>query len=336
MTQNATPYRPLIARVFVDEVLECAHRAGVTVPAMLRDLRLGYDDLDDLDPAQFARLWLMASEQMGDEFFGLAARPMPPGSFTLLGHAVRGAQTFEIAIRRALRFLKVVLGDPVGELAVSDTQCTVTLLEPSGTRSPFAYRTFFLILHGLNCWLVKERIPLQRVEFPSRRPAGQSDYGDFFGVPVTFEAPMALIEFDAKYLTRRVRRSEPDLKAFLKTTPEAFLRGYRPGLGLKAKILDQCMNTDFRNWPTTPQIAEHLGLSISTLHRKLREEGHSIRAIKEERRRAQATYLLKTTDLPIATIAEMVGYAEPSAFHRAFNTWFTMTPNAMRHAQLGN
>ncbi|NEX00227.1 AraC family transcriptional regulator ligand-binding domain-containing protein, partial [Rhodopseudomonas sp. BR0G17] len=43
--------------------------------------------------AQFGALWLAVAETMDDEFFGLGGRPMRPGSFTLLGHAVLNAGT---------------------------------------------------------------------------------------------------------------------------------------------------------------------------------------------------------------------------------------------------
>lgn len=330
MTQNATH---TVARVFVDEVLECGHRSGIDVARLLTDVGLEYGALDTMTSAQFADVWLEMSQRIGDEFFGLADRPMAPGSFTLMGHAVRGAKTFDIALRRALRFLGVVLGEPYGEVIIHDTLCTIVLQDSKTPRSAFAYRTFFLILHGLNCWLAGERIPLHAIRFPCLEPAARNDYGDFFGTPVQFGDEVAAISFDARYLRRSVRRSEPDLKAFLNTTPEALLRGYRATAGLKAQIQATCLAGDAQDWPSADDIARRLGLSKSTLHRRLRDEGHSIKSIKEDSRRLQATSLLKSTDLPIGQIAAKVGYAEPSAFHRSFKKWFATTPGEMRKAQ---
>ena len=327
MTQNASH---TIARVFVDEVLECGFRANVDIKALLGDLDLSYGDLDRLTPQEFAKLWLKMSERMGDEFFGLGLRPMVPGSFTLMGHAVRDAETFDVALRRAIRFLAVVIGDPCGDLEIRDGRCTITLNEADGPRSAFAYRTYFLILHGLNCWLVRERIPILHIQFPCREPASGNDYDDFFGKPVVFGAKTAALSFHAKYLKRRVKRTEKELKVFLRTTPETFLRGYRPVLSLKRHILDFCREKDLSKMPTTEEIAVELGLSKSTLHRRLRDEGQSIRGIKEEIRRSRAAYLLKTTSMAINDVAQTVGYAEPSAFHRAFRKWYSTTPSKMR------
>ncbi len=329
MTQNATP---TISRVFVDEVLECALRADINIPSLLSALDLDCDALDRLSPARFAQLWLEASARMGDEFFGLGLRPMALGSFTLMGHAVRGARNFEVALHRAIRFLKVVIGEPYGAVSITEDICTVKLQEQGTPRSAFAYRTFFLILHGLNCWLVRERIPLLDIAFPCLEPTAGNDYGDFFGKPVRFGTTRASVTFDAKYLKRPVKRSEEELKTFLRTTPETFLRGYRPVLSLKQRIMDTCKDYRFGDWPTTEALAAALGFSKSTLHRRLRDEGQSIRAIKDEIRRSQVTYLLKFTDQPMSKIASQAGYAEASAFHRAFRRWYGTTPNEMRRA----
>ncbi|WP_082899294.1 AraC family transcriptional regulator [Sulfitobacter sp. EhC04] len=314
-------------------MLESGLRARIDISSLMSDLNLSYSDLDHLSAESFAAFWLEVSKRMGDEFFGLGQRPMAPGSFTLMGHAVRGARTFEIALRRALRFLKVVVGEPYGELHINDGICTIQLHETNGFRSAFAYRTFFLILHGLNCWLVRERIPLRHIQFPCRAPSANNDYGDFFGKPVTFDAPDASLSFDTKYLKRPTRRSEKELKVFLRSTPETFLRGYRPVLSLKRQILDICKAQELSQMPSTKVLAAQLGMSKSTLHRRLRVEGQAIRLIKDEIRRSKAAYLLKFTDASIDEIAQSAGYAEPSAFHRAFRAWYQTTPGEMRRKQ---
>ncbi len=327
MTQNATTR---IARVFVDEVLECGQREGVDVRSFLDELGFSLTDLDTMAPADFATLWLEMAFQIGDEFFRLGKRPMAPGSFTLMGHAVRGAPTFEVALRRALRFLRVVIEEPYGVVEVGNDRCTVRLVESGAARSAFAYRTFFLILHGLNCWLVRERISLLHIQFPCAPPSGQDDYGDFFGRPVIFNAIEAAIQFDARYLQRSVQRTEEDLKVFLRTTPETLLRGYRPVLSLKRRVQDLLDGYDQSDWPSTEDICAALNMSRSTLHRRLKGEGQTLRLIKDEKHKSQVTYLLKSTEIPVAEIARRLGYAEPSAFHRAFRNWFATTPNAMR------
>lgn len=320
-----------IPATFAAEAIECGRAAGVDMAALTQDLGIPAEALTCLTPDQFGQIWLELSFHMQDEFFGLAARPMRPGSFTLLGHATRHAPNLEVAVARALRFLTVVLEDPAGRLSIDGRQAVVTLREQGAAKSAFAYRLYFTILHALNCWLIGERIPIRRIQFPCAAPKGTNDYGDFFGVPVEFSAPAAKLEFERKYLRKPINRSDRALKAFLKSAPTAFLSGYRHGDGIKARVVAELSLGEAEGWPGVDEVAERLGLSTSTLHRRLKEAGQSFGEIKEERRRNLALSLLKKTDLPVAEIAAKVGYAEPSAFFRAFQRWFGMSPGGMRN-----
>ena len=69
-----------------------------------------------------------------------------------------------------------------------------------------------------------------------------------------------------------------------------------------------------------------LGLHKRTLQRNLLEQGTSFRQIKEEVLKTHAVNLLLSEKLAIEVLATHLGYSEPSAFHRAFKSWFGVTP----------
>lgn len=332
MRRSASISHP-IARIFVDEALDCGKRAGIDIAGLLHELEIDQTQLSALNSQDFGRVWLALALAMEDELFGLGNRPMRPGSMTLMGHAVRDAPTLDVAIRRTLRFLKVVLDEPYGEVVKAGGACVITLADSRPLRTAFAYRTFFLVLHGFTCWLARERVPLLAVKFPCREPEQSNDYGDFFGVPVQFEAPAAQLSFDWRYMTRPVRRSEKDLKAFLRTAPESFLRGYRDTSTLHHRVVEICLSGPPQTWPDMGAAAKQLRMSRATLHRRLAQTGQSYGALKENRLRKKATDLLSKTSLPITQISTELGYAEESAFYRAFLRWFGTTPNAYRRAQ---
>ncbi|WP_176044478.1 AraC family transcriptional regulator [Burkholderia vietnamiensis] len=320
----------MISPGFVEDALECLHRQRIPAEPVLRAAGLPVAVREPVTPQQYGRLWLAIASAIDDEFFGLAARPMRRGSFTLLCHAVLDAGTLEKALRRALQFLRVVLDEPRGELVVADGQAQIALTQAGTPYSAFAYRTFWLILLGVACWLIGRRIPLQRIDFACPSPDQRSDYHQFFGVPVHFDRPDSRLAFNAAYLSLPTIRSAQSLKTFLRGAPGNLLVRYRHDSGWVAKTRAHLKALPAAEWPDFDTLAVRLGTTPATLRRRLRSEGQSFAAIKDELRSALAQALLRGHKLSVAEIAAELGFTEPSAFHRAFRKWTGTSPGAFR------
>jgi len=121
-----------IAPGFVEDALESVRVRGIDVAPLMAQIGLSERVTEPVTNVEYGRLWWLIAETINDEFFGLAARPMRPGSFNLLCHAVLHAGTLERALRRALQFLNVVLDDPQGELRIRDGMAHVVLTSEAG------------------------------------------------------------------------------------------------------------------------------------------------------------------------------------------------------------
>jgi len=77
-------------------------------------------------------------------------------------------------------------------------------------------------------------------------------------------------------------------------------------------------------------VARALGLSARTLRRRLDEEGTSFRKVLDGALGTLAKRLVAGGDQPIEAAAYAMGFAHPSAFHRAFKRWTGATPGASR------
>jgi AraC-like DNA-binding protein len=66
------------------------------------------------------------------------------------------------------------------------------------------------------------------------------------------------------------------------------------------------------------------------LRRRLDEEGQSFQSIKDQLRRDLAINYLKHSSKSVTEIAIDLGFAEQSAFHRAFKKWTGMRPGEYR------
>lgn len=315
---------------FVTDALAPLTARGIDAAQVLEAVGIDPDLTAPVSPAEYGRLWLAVSDRIGDEFFGLAASPMRPGSFSLMCHAILHAPNLERALRRALRFLNVVLDDPRGMLRMGDGQAEIILNDRDGPRPAFAYRTYWLILMGVLCWLVGRRLPLIRVDFAGSAPPDRADYHQFFGAPVTFGQPASRLVFAARFLTLPTIRDEKQLKLFLRSAPANILLRYRHDQDLTTRIRNRLRDLAPEEWPDFDVMAGELGLSPASLRRRLRGEGQSFSAIRDEIRHRQAEQLLAQGDMPVAEIAAALGYREPSAFYRAFHKWAGVTPNGYR------
>lgn len=77
-------------------------------------------------------------------------------------------------------------------------------------------------------------------------------------------------------------------------------------------------------------VARRLAMTPRTLQRRLARAGTSFESLCDHaRKQAARTYLADTT-LSIAEVTYLLGYSEPTAFHRAFRRWHGTTPQAFR------
>lgn len=326
--------RRMISPSFVEEAIDCLKRHGKAPQPVLAAVGLPGRINAPVSAESYGALWLAIAAEIDDEFFGMGGRPMRRGSFTLLCHCVLHARTLDQALRRALRFLNVVLEDPTGHLDVTDGLAQIVLTDRAQARSAFAYRTYWILLHGIACWLIGRRIPLRMVDFRCAEPDHGTDYRLFFGAPVRFSQPVSRLAFDASLLKLPIARSEQALKQFLRNAPANILVRYRYDAGLAASIRKRLRQVPPASWSTFEDLAAQMRLSPSTLRHRLHAEGQNYAAIRDEIRRDLAIEMLQTTALGVGEIATRLGFSEPSAFHRAFRKWTAKSPAAFRRGMM--
>ena len=84
--------------------------------------------------------------------------------------------------------------------------------------------------------------------------------------------------------------------------------------------------------PTLLVVAQQLGVSTRTLQRRLSDNHLTHSQLVNQTRIAKACQLLSQQDLHIRDIAHETGFATPSAFSRAFQTWTGKSPRAYRNS----
>lgn len=84
------------------------------------------------------------------------------------------------------------------------------------------------------------------------------------------------------------------------------------------------------NRATAEGVAERLGLSRQTLHRRLQAEGTTFTEILSVKRRKLAIRYLGREKAPVKVVAWRLGFSSPEAFSRAFKRWTGTSPGCFQ------
>lgn len=166
-----------------------------------------------------------------------------------------------------------------------------------------------------------------KICFSHGPPRDLSPYRRCFGVPLEFDAPRSEILFAADWLDRSPPLAGQPLPpevtnlVFGALDEQEFLadRVQRvvQGLALTGTV-------------TSARVCSLVGLPGHTLRRRLRAEGFSLRRMINTQRLELARQLLAETHMPLQGIAQALGYADASAFTRAFRGWTGKAPSRWR------
>jgi AraC-like DNA-binding protein len=318
-----------LARARGIEVVPLVEAAGIS-PTMLTSPK------SRVSSAQYGALWSGIARALDDEFFGQDSHPMRCGSFIAMTQTALTARNGAQAMARALGFMRLVLDDLSAQLATQLTTqppCVrITFTHRDGTPQPsmFAYATYFILVYGLVCWLVGRRIPLLAASFRCAEPPAAHEYRLMFCDAMRFGQDASYVDLSPEFLALPVVQTTESIKPFLRDAPGSFVVKYRNPGSLAARIRKMLRAQPMAGWPAADQMASRLHVAEATMRRHLKQEGHTFQSIKDDLRRDIAIGELQTSGRSIADIAARVGFAEPSAFHRAFRKWTGMRPTDYR------
>lgn len=173
-----------------------------------------------------------------------------------------------------------------------------------------------------------------RVEFPHPPPADVTPYEAFFQCPVVFNCAALVIRLPIKDMNARpTSANDPHLTGVLEQQAEAMLKT----LPTKDTLLNQlrhhiamCLQD---GTPEFGVVAQRMGMAERTLYRSLNERGLRYKLVLNDLRFQLAKSYLQDNKLSLPDIALLLGFAEQSAFSRAFKGWSGETPMQYRRAR---
>lgn len=329
------PDGPTVWARFVSLFVDYAVRRGVSRAALLAAGRMSELALADPD-GRVALVSLYAIveaivAQTGDASFGLElVLGVEVEALDALGFLFMTSDTFGQGVERMLRYQRLWNEGERCELESDGTTARLTY-EPYGPSRPAHVQMAQVAM--FDCVVNGPRfvpgLQFEQVRFRHARPADASTYERVLGVPVHFGCAGTEARFSGRMLSLPIPDANAQLCAFFERYTSAKVERLLPMTStaqrLRAAIRAQLPDGEV----TLPELAQRLHLSARTLQRRLSDEGTSLQSELDEVRRQQALYFLEG-GTAIAELSWLLGYAEPSAFHRAFKRWTGTSPEAWR------
>lgn len=311
---------------------------GQSPDSALKLARITPSQLNKADARMTARqmelLSATAMQELDDEGLAAFSRKLPWGSYGMLARASLTAPTLGIALRRWCRHHGLITDDVRFTLTASGHTATVALREMRPLpREVRQLSLAFLLrnIHGLACWYIDSRIPLQGASFPFAPPIHAEAWRLMFPAPLQFNATHAELRFDAQYLALPLRRDEKALNQLLQRALPITVLQYRRDRLLVPQVR-QALAAQPEQAHSANALSALLHVSARTLHRQLKEEGASLQQLKDEVRLERARDLLYRTAKPVKQVAAAVGFRNEKSFARAFRQWAGVSPGAFRAA----
>lgn len=298
-------------------------REGWSEPELVRrdqqvPIRWFREVYPDLDPGSATELGLAFAEQAQLTSFGPLSLPLVSAGSV--------AEIFEL-----LGYLPVISGALKPQFHTSQTGLTVGLAGHTGDRAldclVVAYGGAALLrlidklcgeLHALTLHLAWEA-PAISTEAASVLPGRLlfGGHGSFIHVPA--EVLLVPCRF-ADPLAYRLAVTE------LRRTLE---RSQLPG---NATETVRRAIEDHPGHSGSEEVAATLGVSVSTLKRRLDKEGTTLREVREKLLRERAIVLLLDHSLSVGQVSHALGYGDLANFSHAFKRWTGQSPSEFRRA----
>ena len=252
----------------------------------------------------------------------------------MLGQAVRLAADVGTALRALILDFHVHDRGAVLSLWHNEHQAMLgyTVCSPDVPGTDHIYDGALAIANNFVAELARRDWKATEVRLYREKPKNIEPYRRHFRAPLRFSAAHAAIVFPATDLARPLANANPD--AYARALRDLEDMDAVCGIDLASKtrhVLRRLfVSGSGADGVDVQTVAQLFALHPRTLHRRLHAEGTTFSALLEESRYEIARQLLRDTQMQATEIACALGYADSTAFTRAFRRWSGTTTTGWR------
>lgn len=154
-------------------------------------------------------------------------------------------------------------------------------------------------------------------------------YTDYFGVTPQFGQPFDSIVLPAELMLQPLALPNSGLLALIERYLAPYLVAPNTTSERVVAVIAQLLNSQHVDLGL---VARALAVHPRTLQRHLKNEHNSFAKLLDEARQQQARGYLAEQRLPLAHVAELLGYADQAVLTRSCQRWFGCSPGQLRRA----
>jgi AraC-like DNA-binding protein len=324
---------------FLRALVDTGERLGVDRVKALDAIGIGRSEIEDatawLPVATMTRAWEIVPELSGDPDFGLhAAEAAALGVYGPLDLAAMSCATVADGVLLLERYYATLGGMSEVHTTHDDDGAVKISLAPvvrAKTSLRHYVENFFAVivtrLQAAALLPSRGRLDIDLV-LQHRAPANVAEHARLFGPRVRFGAKKNELRFAPKTAKLALRTANPELTTILER--EGARLALRPDAPMKERVT-RAIEQGLREGDASLEaIARRLALGTRTMQRQLRAEGTSFADVLDGARKDIALKSIAADGPSIAELAYQLGFAQPSAFYRAFKRWTGSVPAAWR------
>ena len=325
-------YLVRVVRLLLDDAI----RAGANREALVANLDLDVKILDEPDArlplAKVAAIVRTVIAHAPGPAFGLhAGSARKTKDAGLIGYAMLHSATLRGALGRLVRYGRIMGDHNRIELDEAESSATITFEGHPVLEAIHEYTELSVawLVAGMREITATALAP-REVRFPyPERPHG-ADLRAFLRCPIQFEAAHTALVMKREDLDLRVVGSDPTLVGYLDRLADEAVKSLGDSGSTTGRLRQVLWSTLSDGAPTLAAAATAMAVSPRTLQRRLRDEGTTFAGALTALRQELAVRLLEDRSLAVYEVGFLLGYAEPTAFHRAFRRWRGVSPKQFR------
>lgn len=330
-----------------------AERRGVDADALLRevglDLHTRPDPMSRKSASQGLAFWQLAMRAIDDELLGVdVAMESVPMTLNALGYAFMASEDLGQMYTRVARYAHVVTDaceitfqvEPggVGRLSISGDQRLLAGVDARTAWSLFDY-AMVSVVRGSRLLFGRDFAPLElRLQRP--RPQSPTRYEKLLGCQPVYNCEDNAVLVDAVSLKRPLAFANHEVARASEEAVERHhaqhhtrwqLQQGRDAGGLSQQLAALLRDLLPSGEPKQKEVCERLGMSARSFQRRLAQEQTTFRDVLNATRHHLALAHLRGGQHSVSEVAFLLGFAEVSAFTRAFKRWTGSSPRAWRN-----